>query len=405
MEKSDKSTEKPEQTSHTQGKAASIETGGVSLHHPEAPAILRETRNYYKGVFYILLIALIVLITAVLKITASFVLPLLFSLMLSFVFYPFVNRLYKTLRIPWVLGVLIVVALSIAVFLAVGNLLYSSFKTVIGAYSRYEARFSTVYSLIASAFNLPFDESSSLATNLWNSLGVRNFVQRFAVSASSYMISFLRVVFVVTLFVIFFLIEIRSMRVKVVKAFPERKMNRKILFIITVTMAKVTRYISIKFLISLFTGFTVFFCTQLVGLDFSVIWGFLAFLLNFIPTFGSIVSWALTTAFAVLQFYPSIKTILFVSVAVLAVNMILGNVIEPRWEGSDLGISPFLILAGLSLWGWVWGFMGMLLSVPVMVIIKIVCENISILNPIAVFLGTKKTRGKKRRFTTNKKHG
>lgn len=379
--------------------------GSTPAQNPKKPTTLHEGKNYSKGVFYILLIALIVLITATLKVTASFVLPLLFSLMLSFVFYPFVNRLYKTLRIPWVLGVMVVVALSIAVFLAVGNLLYSSFKTVIGAYSKYEARFSTVYILIADAFHLPFDESSSLATNMWNSLGVRNFVQRFALSASSYMISFLRVVFVVTLFVIFFLIEIRSMRVKVVKAFPERKMNRKILFIITVTMAKVTRYISIKFLISLFTGIAVFFCTQLVGLDFSVIWGFLAFLLNFIPTFGSIVSWALTTAFAVLQFYPSMKTILFVSVTVLAVNMILGNVIEPRWEGSDLGISPFLILAGLSLWGWVWGFVGMLLSVPMMVIIKIVCENISILNPIAVFLGTKKARGKKRRFTTGKKRG
>ena len=392
-----------DQARHTEHTDAATKTSAPQQNLVK-PTALHDAKNYSKGIFYILLFALIVLITATLKVTASFVLPLLFSLMLSFVFYPFVNRLYKTLRIPWVLGVMIVVALYIAVFLAVGNLLFSSFKTVIGAYPKYEARFSTVYALIADAFHLPFDEDSSLAANLWNSLGVRSFVQRFAVSASSYMISFLRVVFVVTLFVIFFLIEIRSMRVKVVKAFPERRMNRKILFIITVTMAKVTRYISIKFLISLFTGVAVLFCTQLAGLDFSIIWGFLAFLLNFIPNFGSIVSWALTTAFAILQFYPSVRTILFISVAVLAVNMIFGNVVEPRWEGSDLGISPFLILAGLSLWGWVWGFVGMILSVPVLVIIKIVCENISILNPIAVFLGTKKARGKRRKaFSSRKK--
>lgn len=67
--------------------------------------------------------------------------------------------------------------------------------------------------------------------------------------------------------------------------------------------------------------------------------------------------------------------------------MILGNILEPRIEGNHLGLSPFVILVSLSLWGWLWGFVGMILAVPMTVIIKIVCENFSILNPIAVLLG------------------
>ena len=86
-------------------------------------------------------------------------------------------------------------------------------------------------------------------------------------------------------------------------------------------------------------------------MDFPIIWGFLAFILNFIPNFGSIISWLVTTMFALLQFYPQWGYAIYVAAAVLATNMVLGNIVEPRWAGSDLGISPFIILVGLSLCG------------------------------------------------------
>ena len=71
----------------------------------------------------------------------------------------------------------------------------------------------------------------------------------------------------------------------------------------------------------------------------------------------------------------------------LSVNMILGNILEPRIEGKNLGISPVIILISLSLWGYIWGFTGMLLAVPLMVIIKIVCENIDYLKGLAILIG------------------
>ena len=99
----------------------------------------------------------------------------------------------------------------------------------------------------------------------------------------------------------------------------------------------------------------------LTRMDFAVVFAFLAFVMNFIPTFGSLVAWGLTSLFALLQFYPSPAPVLAVIAGAAAPNIIIGQFIEPKIEGQDLGLSTFVILVSLSLWGWLWGFIGLLL--------------------------------------------
>jgi predicted PurR-regulated permease PerM len=112
--------------------------------------------------------------------------------------------------------------------------------------------------------------------------------------------------------------------------------------------------------------------------------------MNFIPTFGSIISTLFTTIFALLQFYPHYGKVIFIFLFMIAVNFILGQILEPRIEGERLGLSPFAILVSLTLWGYIWGFIGMILAVPMTVIIKIFCENIPYLNFVSVILGNKR---------------
>lgn len=343
--------------------------------------------NYAKSIFLLLLFVSLIVFAAVLKLTASVVLPLTVSILLAFVFYPFIKNLNKKAHLPWLVGILIVVILAIATFYLIGNILVTSISAIINSFPKYEERFSSLYEIFINTFNIQIDENSSILENLWKSLEVRNFLQRFLVSFSNFIISSAKVILLVALFVIFLLFEMKDMKLKIREAFQKENTSRKVMFIATKTISQVTHYISIKFLISLMTGIFVGLSCLIIKMDFPIVWGFLAFILNFIPNFGSIFAWIVTTLFALIQFYPSWGQIIFIAVALLTIEMTLGNFVEPRWEGSDLGISPFVILVSLSVWMWMWGFIGAILSVPMMVIIKIICENIDFLKPVAIILG------------------
>lgn len=342
--------------------------------------------NYARSIFVMLVLFGIVLLCTVLKTTASFVLPLTFALLLSFVFYPFCKGM-KKLHVPWLVSIVIILAIAIVVIYFIVTLLVTSLQTIIEAYPRYEARFMSIYKTLAVTLKLPFDEDLSLFSNLMNSLNIRGFLQNLAISLSTSLVSFSKVFLMIVLLVIFLLMEFNTMKHKFNVAFTSAETHEKILKIVRNTIAEVTHYISIKFLISLATGLLVTLGTSIVKMDFPVIWGFLAFILNFIPNFGSIISCLITGLFALLQFYPRIGLVVYVFVMVLSVNMVLGNFVEPRWEGRDLGLSPFIILVSLSLWGYIWGFVGMILAVPMTVIIKIICENVEPLRPVAIMIG------------------
>ena len=243
----------------------------------------------------------------------------------------------------------------------------------------------SIYQLIAQNLDIEIDSSKSLFQNLWASLKVREYTQKLAVSLSSGVISFTKTLFLIALMTAFILLEMRLTKRKMHYAF---KNNRaKITRISNQIINQTMRYISIKFFISLATGVLCGIASLVIGLDFPIVWGFLAFIMNFIPIFGSIISIGMTTIFSLIQFYPSWGKTLFVLIFMTSVNMILGNILEPRIEGKNLGISPVIILISLSLWGYIWGFTGMLIAVPLMVIIKIVCENIDYLKALAILIG------------------
>ncbi len=344
--------------------------------------------NYTKGIFYILLCIGIIAVGAVLKLTAEVVLPITVAIFLGLVFHPVINTLHTKFRIPTILGIIIIFLLLFVLIFFIGTLLVSSSKAILTLYPKYEERFLTIYVAVAEIFNLSYDSDLSLFNNLWNQLGVRNAIQSMAVSFSNNLITFARNLTVVVLFVVFLLMEMGLFKAKAIAALDGKSPGR-ITLIMRDIIQQVTKYISVKFFISLLTGIFVFLGTWVVNLDFPIIWGFLAFVLNFIPNFGSIISGILTTFFALVQFWPKPGPVIWVGFLMLAVNMILGNFVEPKVQGRNLGLSPFIIIISLSVWGWLWGFLGMILAVPMMVILKIVCENISFLQPLSIFMGSK----------------
>ena len=337
--------------------------------------------------FILMLFLSIAVALAILKIAAKVLIPVVIAMLLSLVLVPIAAFLNRKLKIPNVLCTILVLLAFISVVLFVGTILISSTRSIVDQYPKYEQRFLSIYEHIAEMMELPFDEGLSLFTNLWMQEGVRSFIQDVAIMLSTKLFSLIKDFSMIVLFCFFFLSEFRYFNTKMEFAFAD-VMPNKIRSMITDITNQVIKYISVKFFISLLTGITVYLGCLCTGLSFPILWGFIAFVMNFIPTIGSIFSCLITIIFALLQFWPSLLPVVIISVVLIGANTLFGNIIEPKIQGENLGLSPFIIIVALSVWGWIWGFAGMVIAVPLMVVIKIICENVEFLKPVSILLGT-----------------
>jgi len=175
-----------------------------------------------------------------------------------------------------------------------------------------------------------------------------------------------RNMFLVFLIVLFILIEASGFPGKLQAAFPNPE---KTLGHFKAMTASVNQYMGVKAIFSLATGVLVWLFLTLIGVDFAPTWGLLAFLLNFIPNIGSIIAAVPAILLALIQLgWPSA---LLTMLGYLVVNITIGNFLEPRVMGRSLGLSTLVVFLSLLFWGWVLGPIGMVLSVPLTMIVKI----------------------------------
>ncbi|MDQ6968626.1 MAG: AI-2E family transporter, partial [Mariprofundaceae bacterium] len=147
----------------------------------------------------------------------------------------------------------------------------------------------------------------------------------------------------------------------------------------------VNQYLVIKTWISLATGVVVSIWLAILGVDYPLLWGLLAFLFNYVPNIGSIIAAVPAVLLALVQL--GVDAALYASLGYIAVNIIMGNVIEPRFMGRSLGLSTLIVFVSLVFWGWLLGPVGMLLSVPLTMIVKLALEANPNTQWIAVLLG------------------
>ena len=154
---------------------------------------------------------------------------------------------------------------------------------------------------------------------------------------------------------------------------------------ITKIATEIQSYLGIKTVVSLATGLVLGIWAYALDLDFPVLLGMIAFLLNYVPTVGSIIAAIPAILLSVIKFGALLHVIL-VAGGYIAVNIIVGNIIEPRWMGRSLGLSTLVVILSLLYWGWAWGPLGALLSVPLTVGVKILLENTEDLRWMAILL-------------------
>lgn len=206
---------------------------------------------------------------------------------------------------------------------------------------------------------------------------------RFAATTFSELGSVLGNAFFIVLTTIFMLLEAASFpkKLRLALAAPEISLTSFNRF-----TDGVKRYMAIKTFTSLATGFLIGFWLWLIGIDYVLLWGILAFALNYVPNIGSFI--AAIPAVLVALISAGIGGAVAAVIGYVLVNVVIGNVVEPRLMGKGLGLSTLVVFLSLVFWGWVWGPVGMLLSVPLTMIVKIALESSNDTRWIAVLLGS-----------------
>ncbi len=286
-------------------------------------------------------------------------------------------------RVPSVLAALLIVSMLMLFLAILGTILGTSIAEFTAALPSYQKRLDViidgVFDFMVRNFNLdPSVESISdmidpgwamgLVAGLLN--GLRD------VLTNAFLIIFT---------MIFILLEASTAKTKFEAAFGTSADN---LEEVRYFMKNLGRYLGIKTLVSLATGICAGVLTWSLGLDFPLLWAMLAFLLNYVPTIGSIIAAVPAVLLALIQIGPGAAGA--TALGFVIINIVFGNFLEPRLMGYGVGISPLVVFVGLVAWGWIFGPVGMLLSVPLTMTLKMALESDEQTRWIAVLLGSQR---------------
>ncbi|MDY5931844.1 MAG: AI-2E family transporter [Candidatus Ornithospirochaeta sp.] len=329
------------------------------------------------------------LILYVMKVGSEVIIPIVISFFVYIFVNPILNRLEK-LHVPKIIATVIVLLLVLVIFVLLCYIMFLMVNMLIQKLPYYQQRVIALDRLISQHIAPFLDEDPEDISFLallnidWFGIAMSSLT-----SISSKFLGILSDAMLIYVYLMFIILERQTIAPKILVAF-ERSKGERAMMMIGRMSRQMSKYLLIKLLISGATGLLFYFASLISGLDFALVWGVLAFILNFIPTIGSILVTAGAILMAIIQFMPHWGMVIYVAVLMIAIEMILGNIIDPRLQGIQLNMSPLIILFSLAIWGYVWGIVGMFLAVPLTSIIQIICANIPGLKPVAIMISTGK---------------
>jgi len=313
----------------------------------------------------------------------SILLPLFVAIIISFVFMPLYNLLNK--KIPAALSVIIIILIIILISNIASVFIITSVNTFSAEFPKYELKAISIFENAVRFFNISESEIQSFS----DKFNIRSLLADGKLTATitnvfSSVTSLMGNYIIILFYIIFILSETKSIKLRISKAFDEEKQNT-VNNTLNDIFTGVKDYISGKTLLSLIQAVLIGVFLWICGVDFYFIWAFLFFLTDFVPNVGSLIASILVTIVMLLQFESIVTPVIILGVLILIQN-IKGNIIEPKIFGAKLDLSPLLLLFSLLFWGYVWGIVGMILSVPIMSMIKIIFMNIPATRSIAILM-------------------
>jgi len=269
--------------------------------------------------------------------------------------------------------------LTIVLFLVVvGEMIASNAQSMVNTLPTYEENVRHLMEDVQQSFGLEqVPNVSSLLEDFDLTNIISNILNTFSGIAGN--------IFLILIYVLFLFLEQVSFPLKLQAIFPEQEKYGRVQEILVGINQAISSYISVKTAVSILTGVLSYIVMAIIGLDFAAFWAFLIFLLNYIPSVGSLIATAFPALMAILQF-ETFTPFIVVLIGVGAIQLIVGNLIEPRMMGSSLNISSLVVILSLSLWGTLWGVPGMVLCVPITVIMMIIFAQFESTRPIAILL-------------------
>jgi len=311
--------------------------------------------------------AAFVVIVAGMRAASSIIVVLLLAVFISVVITPLYFGMQRR-RIPSWLALLLLITAMIVLTVVAVVVLGKSVQDFSSNLPRYQQSLQaqlagSVEWLRAKGYEIPDDAVARVMNTKTALTFVGNTLQ--AVS------TLLSQAFLVLLIVIFMMLEAAMLPAKIQSISAMTPEHRERLRMAVNTFRQ---YMSIKTFVSLITGGLVTLMLAVFKIDYAVLLGVLAFILNYVPNVGSIIAAVPAIALALIQFGPGMS--LLVAIGYLIINTLIGNIWEPRLMGRRMGLSPMILVISLVFWGWVLGPVGMLLSVPLTMIFRLILESI-----------------------------
>ena len=325
-------------------------------------------------------IAAIVVVIAGLREAAPILMPVFVAAFLAILTAPLVLWLERR-RVPAgvaVAAAMLVLAFGLAVLGAILTTTMTGFEDALPGYQA--ALAALMEGVLDFSRSLPVDVAAGVVAEGVSATTVVDMIG----TVGTAVLSALSNTALVLLTVVFMLLELAGLPRKLRMALDDPAAD---LGSWVGAVREVQRYLVIKTLISLFTGGVIAMWLWMLGVDFPLLWGLVAFVLNYIPNVGSIVAAIPGVLLALIQPDLGPGTAAAAAAGYLVVNMVIGNILEPQWMGRRLGLSPLVVFLSLVFWGFVWGPVGMIISVPLTMIARIVLEHWDETHWLVVLLG------------------
>ncbi|MDQ6953887.1 MAG: AI-2E family transporter [Mariprofundaceae bacterium] len=321
--------------------------------------------------------ACLVIIIAGVQAAGSLIVPLLLALFIACICLPPLHYLVK--KGISASGAVLLVTLGLVLL---GGILSAFVGTSLADFSQnlpsYQERLKgQTTQLLAWLAGMGIDISSQAVLDALNPAAAMGFAGKLLASFGNALAN----TFFIILTIIFLLFESLSLPHKwalIGEHAPSTKAVSKFL-------TSVNQYLVIKTWVSLATALVISICLAVLGVDYPLLWGLLAFLFNYVPNIGSIIAAIPAVLLALVQL--GADTALYVGIVYIVVNIVMGNVIEPRFMGKGVGLSTLIVFISLVFWGWLLGPVGMLLSVPLTMIVKLAFEASPNTQWLAILLG------------------